>query len=347
VGTVTNYVQQPAPPSDAPIPIEGESPMYIDGARANITLDGMQMSAQQFQNYINTGMIGGVFGFTMSMMRQFDARFTDVRLRLFDANRWRNFGSIEEAERWANGRPGTIRARLNFGSSFSLRMDTYAKLRAIRLNSDITKMLRRNVERNLNESCASYIKKLIEAAAAASGSEIKSTNILDLFDKVASNSGGPDSEGYYGGIWGYLQSSRGSTAGGHWKDGVASIGLAMANHARPIAMSVDEFNNLPDGPDKMIRTVFSFHRFVTSQDGAFTTIHELIHLSLVGPGDDDLSLAQAALGITGERFDTTGLTSAEQHTIGSQIWGNRLADGCGAKRPHEQKGLEKYIKPVR
>jgi hypothetical protein len=123
VGTVTSYVQQPGGPSEPPIPIEGQSPLYIDGQRANVTLNGLPMSAQEVAAYVNTVGVGGMMGLTQTLMGQFDFRFKNVQLRsTYDANRWHNFGSdmagaISRAGEFAG--PMTIRARLNLGFSAS------------------------------------------------------------------------------------------------------------------------------------------------------------------------------------------------------------------------------------
>ncbi len=46
VGTVTSYIQQPAPPSDPPIPIDGDAFVYADGQWIPVYQDGLPMSRQ-------------------------------------------------------------------------------------------------------------------------------------------------------------------------------------------------------------------------------------------------------------------------------------------------------------
>jgi YD repeat-containing protein len=46
VGTVTNYVQQPAPPSDPGVPIDGDAYVYQDGQWGQVTVDGLPVSRQ-------------------------------------------------------------------------------------------------------------------------------------------------------------------------------------------------------------------------------------------------------------------------------------------------------------
>lgn len=64
---MTNYSPQWLPSEPNQTPIEGESPLYIDGQRASFTLDGMSISAQQAQALMGT--IGG--SYTMSVSRSY------------------------------------------------------------------------------------------------------------------------------------------------------------------------------------------------------------------------------------------------------------------------------------
>jgi hypothetical protein len=62
VGTITNWTPGPSPPSDPPIPIEGESPLYINGQAVRAELDGLPISWQTIQALALGGAITGSGG---------------------------------------------------------------------------------------------------------------------------------------------------------------------------------------------------------------------------------------------------------------------------------------------
>lgn len=220
---------------------------------------------------------------------------------------------------------------------------TYAGLPAIRLNQDMLDMLRANVKRVLSDSCQAFIERLIGIASQRYGSKIVSTNVLELFDLVGSNQRGPDMHGNYGGIWGYLVPTGSATAGGDWINGAANIGLPMSNYMH-YRRSSSQFNDLSDGMKAFLQ-VNSFYKFMTSDQGALLTIHELIHLSLQGLGDSDLDLARAALELTGETLDMGGLSDSASHITASGIWTTRLGEACGIQTNYRKGAFNKYIIP--
>lgn len=308
---------------------------YLFGVRLNTRSGSLGLDLAFFSAEASRRVIGYRYGYTTTDGRTHSEDFSaNTSSRYLD-------GLIAEGGTISPIYASSWAINLSLIPQDQQQRDSYAGLPAIRLGVPVTKLIRKNLEKNLNQKCKDFIKKLIETAAARSGSAIKSTNVLDLFDAVASNTGGPDSEGNYGGIWGYAINNGGSSAGGNWENGVASIGLAMSRYTQD-GLIAGQFENLSENA-KLFRTINSFHRFVTSQADAFTTIHELIHLSLVGPGDDDTELAKAALSFTGdELLDNVADTTA------SGIWGNRLTDACGGEsaRAYDQTSLNKYIRPI-
>ncbi|MBX3292719.1 MAG: RHS repeat protein [Acidobacteria bacterium] len=94
VGTVTSHTPVYLPVNSHFPPIEGDSPVYINGQQVRFSLDGVAMSNQVAMAYINSVVIGGANGLSQIIMQHNDApRLTNIRLKLSDSNTWENWGS--------------------------------------------------------------------------------------------------------------------------------------------------------------------------------------------------------------------------------------------------------------
>ncbi|MBC7901224.1 MAG: hypothetical protein H7070_14355 [Saprospiraceae bacterium] len=192
----------------------------------------------------------------------------------------------------------------------------------------MTKLVRSNIDKNLSQDCKDFIKRLIEKAHDNSpGSVIKSTGVLELFDAIAASTGSPDPHGNYGGVWGYLEHSQGSTAYSDWGNNIASIGLAMSNYATGGSQGAG-FAKLGAG-GQLIGTLSSFNQFWSTTHGAFTTIHEVLHTSVSNGAADDIGLARAALNLTGQELNLRGLSNDAAIKKAGSIWTNRLTQARG------------------
>ncbi len=241
---------------------------------------------------------------------------------------------------------------INFFNS-PQQQETYPDAR--KLNFIEVRILRDTVEKNLSSDCKEFIKNLVEKVAERGGT-IVSTNVLDIFDKILL----ADGEGNYpNGIWGYLQRSSVSSATGNWENNNASLwlGVSMFMYSdrvitnKSISTFVTRYNDETFAKlrieEQNKRRYVSLMTFITSQDGAAITIHELIHLSINShggkyPSASDTELANAALSFTGQYLDTSGLTPQQATYAGSRIWHNRLAKACGFP-VYSEKAYLKYI----
>jgi hypothetical protein len=229
--------------------------------------------------------------------------------------------------------------------------DDYFGDPAQRLSRTVVTALRKNIEDNVSADCKAFIEKLINQVAKDLNQTALSTNILELFDKVFTNRAAD-----YSGIWGYTD--YGVSARAYNDPTIGSLSLALPVHmymydetfttpsgiSYMAPMSTTAFNQLSKG-ERATRQYRSLVKFVTGSQGAFTTIHELIHNSVGGARDEALAIAITTL--TGETLNLDAfkdLSPLERVYIMSEIWDNRLNAGCGRKMSFDENKLKKYFR---
>jgi YD repeat-containing protein len=240
--------------------------------------------------------------------------------------------------------------------------DVYARLKARRLNGVEINVLKNSIKRNLSENCKTFISKLINQAAKNSNDTAVSTDVLEILERVL-KANGPNPNGVYdSGVWGFLElPEKGkitSTAYNNWKNNNASIALAVSDSMLDVTavnpinngsylvrrMSMSEFNSLSKS-EQTIRRYESLIRYITSDRGARSAIHELLHVSLYGGNDGDDALAIAAADLFDEEVDFSGV-SGPTYEISSGILQIILQRECGwgELSENQKKYLKKYVK---
>jgi hypothetical protein len=334
--------------------------MSIDGQRASCTVDGAAFNCSQVRSLLENG--AAIPASIAHLQHRAGFSFNSFGNGIFSVTF--NIAGSNHATPPPNapndgGAYGTLdRTETHyFNVSWGIKggEGVYAKLPARRLGKAETQILRNNIEKNLTDGCKAFITKLINQVAKDINGTPASTDILELFDLTNTSRGvteGPDQSGF----WGYLQRSPGASNRPNWKNNNLSIGLPISNGMYQIpptqnpngtwriSMSQDQFNKF-DGEERFLRHMESTFAFLKSAEGAFTTIHELIHISVKPIGADDIELAQAALSFTGEYLDTAAI-KADGGTVylaASGIWDSRLAQACGQGYDNKNPNF-KYIK---
>lgn len=198
-----------------------------------------------------------------------------------------------------------------------------------------------------------YIKDLIERVAVNTKSEIISTDVVELFNKVFTSRG---DDPKYGGFWVILNGSIGSFAINRWS-WVNGKGSAEILFGIPNTSGVNSYYLEKMSPEEQIIPKYeSFINFIRSpQKGGMVTIHELMHNAVKGmkrqgvwshPTGGDVDYANAAADLAGEQrplyiptravlFRNSRLslpphifiTDANAETA-SGYWGERLNQAC-------------------
>lgn len=169
VGLVDPYPPEPNPPLESPVPAESTSPMYIDGQRTSVTLDGMAISWQFAQNLLNSGWIGGQMGLIERSMMQSDPRFVGYSAagKWFGNNLTKAVTEAIEMNTW------TAQANYYVGDSwhgFSSSPHSTDAIWAIRtldkkpLSLLDVSVLKGKVSELLTGNCKDFIKMLMDRA---------------------------------------------------------------------------------------------------------------------------------------------------------------------------------------
>jgi YD repeat-containing protein len=331
VGLVSSYQLQYDATNSNVLPLESESALYVDGRRVTATLDGVAINWQAAQNLINSGWIGGTLGLTEILMRQSDARFTNIRVRLSDGGRWHNFGNnFEAAYGFAdfNG-GGEIRAHLNFGFSAPNLLgilqikgipEIWASEAPDRKMLSVVDLavLKKKVKELLTKECTDFIKALIDRTKeilATDRSEADAntrryleaprtrhfTNIISLFDSVVAQGG------FYGSVRANL-----STVTGNIENRTATVYLAQFR-------GWTTTTNTPDSNMTKAELARTYDYHMSWQ--AMFALHELLHFNY-----GDVALARAAATLNN---DINARFSYKDTTQASLYWHDKLNKHCG------------------
>jgi hypothetical protein len=195
-GLVTNYSPQYLPSDPNQIPIEGESPLYINGQRASATLDGLAISGQALSALVNSGRFGGWNGISQILMSQNDARFSHYSVAS-GSETW-NFSNGQFGEAWARASEmhGTLVRNFVVADVSVLGLSWGPQQQApdTRISKNLLERMRPELAKILTPDCMSHLKDIFDAAtrlAAGTQNEDRpySFDPLVLFDKVNEQGG--------------------------------------------------------------------------------------------------------------------------------------------------------------